>query len=122
MTNLTPRELEVIGLPASVYDQLASAADGKMDDTPGAMSDLLAELFDWVNLTRLVSPQLLNQAEAVEVRKEIGDEWGLGSDLEDELYRTSVLGIGADRSAEQTLRDLIQAEREDEQWIKVANA
>lgn len=105
-----------MSLPVELRDKWLEAAEGKHDDSPGLLSDLIAELYDWVSMTRLVNPEELNKHEAVEVRKELSDLWALESDVTDELYRVKVLGIGADRTAQDVLEDLVQGEREAEQW------
>lgn len=107
-----------MGLEINLRNRWLDAADGKLDDSPGALSDLIAELYDWVSQTRLINPDELSQVEAAEVRKELADVWALGSDVEDELHRVKVLGIGADRTAQEVLEDLVQAEREAEEWAR----
>lgn len=119
MSDLSPSELKDINLSPELYDKWHNAASGDMDETPGALSDLIAELFDWVNSTRLVAPYSLTVAGAVELRDELDESFGIGSRTQDELHRVAVLGIGADRTAEETLRDLVRAERETAQWAKI---
>lgn len=119
MTNITETEARQMGLATDLRDRWEAAADGKLDDSPGAISDLIAELWDWASQTRLINPDTLSQAEAVEVRKELADVWALGSDVEDELHRVKVLGIGADRTAQEVLEDLVQTEREAEEWARL---
>lgn len=119
MTNITDTEARQMGLDIALRERWLEAADGKLDDTPGAISDLIAELWDWASQTRLINPDTLSQAEAVEVRKELADVWALGSDVEDELHRVRVLGIGADRTAQEVLEDLVQKEREAEEWARL---
>lgn len=108
-----------MGLDEALRDRWLAAADGKLDDSPGALGDLIAELYDWVSQTRLINPDELTRVEAVQVRKELADVWALGSDVEDELHRVKVLGIGADRTAQEVLEDLVQTEREAEEWARL---
>lgn len=119
MTNITDKEARQMGLTINLRNRWLEAADGKLDDFPEHMSELLAELYDWASQTCLINPHKLSQVEAVEVRKELADRWALGSDVEDELRRVKVLGIGVDRTAQEVLEDLVQAEREAEEWARL---
>lgn len=105
-----------MGLGTELRDRWEAAADGNMDDTPGALSDLMAELWDWASQTSLINLDALSRVEAVEIRKDLSDVWDLASDTEEELHRVKVLGIGADRTAQEVLEDLVQNEREAEEW------
>lgn len=108
-----------MGLDTSLRDRWEAAADGKLDDSPGALSDLMAELWDWASQTQLINPAELTRFEAVEVRKDLSDVWDLASHTEEELHRVKVLGIGADRTAQEVLEDLVQNEREAEEWARL---
>lgn len=119
MTNITDKQARQMGLDTDLRDRWEAAADGKLDDSAGALSDLMAELWDWASQTRLVNPDELSRFEAVEVRKELSDIWDLASDTEEELHRVKVLGIGADRTAQEVLEDLVQNEREAEEWARL---
>lgn len=107
-----------MGLETDLRDRWEAAADGKLDESPGALSDLMAELWDWASHIRLVNLDGLSRFEAVEVRKELSDMWDLASDTEEELHRVKVLGIGADRTAQEVLEDLVQNERDAEEMAR----
>lgn len=119
MVDITDTEARKMGLPSVMRDRWAEAAKGKLDDLPGALSELIAELYDWVSETPLLSPEELSKAEAVETRKELANLWALESDAEGELYRVRVLGLGADRTAQEVLEDLVGMEREAEDWANI---
>lgn len=118
MTKITDKEARQMGLETDLRDKWEAAADGKLDESPGALSDLMAELWDWASHIRLVNLDELSRFEAVEVRKELSDMWDLASDTEEELHRVKVLGIGADRTAQEVLEDLVQNERDAEEMAR----
>lgn len=100
------------GLDAQLFDRWQKAAETDMTDKPGALDDLIAELFDWFNEAEPISLQALDGGEAVEAYREIAAQWGIESDVEGELHRVKVLALGADRTPEEVLENLVQMERE----------
>lgn len=114
------RKSERAGLDADKMDEWRAAADGRLDESPGAISDLIAELLDWFDQAEPVSLEALTADEAAALHREIAAQWDFTSDVEAELHRVQVLGIGADRTAAEVLESLRQAEREAAEWAEVA--
>lgn len=116
-----PKWFHQTDIPADLYSAWEGAAKNPQNyaDKPGALLDLLGELWDWMSEAGLVNPYALSANDAFELCQHLRSEWDFMSDAETELYRVSVLGIGADRTAQEVLEDLVQAEREAEQWQRV---
>lgn len=116
-----PKWFHQTDIPAGLYSAWEDAAKNPQTyaDKPGLLLDLLAELWDWMSAAGLVNPYALSANEAFELYRDLSEQLGFMSDVETELYRVAILGIGADRTAREVLEDLVQAERETEQWRRV---
>ena len=60
----------------------------------------------------LLNPDLLNRAEAAELRRELGESHDLASSVEDQIHRIAYLGLDTDLSTLEVLEKLRQHERE----------
>ncbi|OJU44441.1 MAG: hypothetical protein BGN98_13735 [Microbacterium sp. 69-7] len=116
-----PKWFHQTDIPADLYSAWEDAAKNPQTyaDKPGALLDLLGELWDWMGEAGLVNPYALSAADAFDLYQHLRSEWDFMSDAETELYRVSILGIGADRTARDVLEDLVQAERDEEQRRRV---
>lgn len=117
------RKAERAGLPIQTFDaweKLVNTAD--VADRAGELGDLLGELFDWFTQSEPLIVDALTLPEAEELHRDLEERFDLAGDVEAELHRVKVLGIGADRTAVEVLEDLAQIEREREQMARIGVA
>lgn len=117
------RKAERAGLPSTRFEAWRTLVDtADVADRAGELHDLLAELFDWFGESRPFSIDALTLPEAEELHRDLAERFDLAGDVQEELYRVKVLGIGSHRTALEVLEDLAQAEREREQLARVGIA